>query len=86
MEERIRWAFFKEFKDDAIRQVVDGGKRTAQVARDIGIREGLWVAGSVRVSLLEQTVLLAPDITRTSKKKKSVCAKKMCGSRKKEPF
>ncbi|RYF30896.1 MAG: transposase, partial [Cytophagaceae bacterium] len=46
MEKRRRRLFPREFKDDAVRQVVDAGKRASVVARDVGISEALlgrWV-------------------------------------------
>lgn len=46
MEKRQRRLFTREFKDDAVRQVVDAGKRASSVAREVGISEGLlgrWV-------------------------------------------
>ncbi|RYF20898.1 MAG: hypothetical protein EOO77_07095 [Oxalobacteraceae bacterium] len=45
-ETRKRRLFSKQFKDDAVRQVVDGGKLVAEVGREIGVSEGLigrWV-------------------------------------------
>ncbi|RYF37196.1 MAG: transposase [Cytophagaceae bacterium] len=45
-ETRKRRLFSKQFKDNAVRQVVDGGKRVAEVGRDIGVSGGLigkWV-------------------------------------------
>lgn len=46
MEKRQRRLFSKEFKDDAVRQVIDAGKRTRMVADEAGVSEALlgrWV-------------------------------------------
>ena len=46
MEAQKRQLYTKQYKDDAVRQVADAGKRLAVVAREVGVAKGLigrWV-------------------------------------------
>ena len=50
MEKRVRRSFSKQFKDDAVRQVVDGGKKVVEVSREAGVPANLigrWMRESV---------------------------------------
>jgi transposase len=42
-----RRKFDRDFREGAVRLVVETGKPIAQVARDLGIREGTWATGSM---------------------------------------